>query len=165
MTASSPDRQAREDEEVGALYRSLLDAWNQRRAERMAELFLEDGIVVGFDGSQMRGARAVHDEMSRIFADHRPARYLGIIRAVTFLKADVATLHAVAGMVPPGKREIKSENNTVQTLTAVKRDGRWQIAVYQNTPARFDGRPQLAAALTAELEESLRARGSDVFED
>jgi hypothetical protein len=72
-------------------------------------------------------------------------------------------------MVPPGKRAIKPENTAVQTLTAVKRDGRWRIAVYQNTPTRFDGRPQLAAALTAELEEALKVKaktpGSELFED
>lgn len=156
----------REEDGVRALYHDLLDGWNQRRAERMAALLLDDGIVVGFDGSQMQGSSAVKDEMSRIFADHRPARYVGIIRSVTFLNPDVAVVHAVAGMVPPGKRAIKRENNAVQTLTAVKRDGQWRIAVYQNTPARFDGRPQLGDQLTAELEEAMKAkaRGSDLFE-
>jgi len=154
-----------EEDQLRALHQRLLDGWNQRRAERMAELFLDDGIVVGFDGSQMLGGRAVIDEMTRIFADHRPARYVGIVRQVHFLKPDVAVLHAVVGMVPPGKREIKPETNAVQTLTAVKRDGQWRIAVYQNTPARFDGRPKLAAELTAELEQALKARASEVFED
>jgi uncharacterized protein (TIGR02246 family) len=159
----------REEDGVRALYQNLLDGWNQRRAERMAELLLDDAIVIGFDGSQMQGRRAVNDEMSRIFADHRPARYVGVIRAVTFLNPDVAVVHAVAGMVPPGKRAIKPENNAIQTLTTVKRDGRWRIALYQNTPARFDGRPQLAAELTAELEEALKVKakapGSQLFED
>jgi len=154
-----------EEAGVRALYQHLLDGWNQRRAERMAELFLDDSLVVGFDGSQMRGARAVNDEMNRIFADHRPARYVSIVRAVSLLRSDVAVLHAVVGMVPPGKREIKPENNAIQTLTAVKRDGRWRIAVYQNTPARFDGRPKLAAELTAELEAAMKTRGSEIFED
>jgi uncharacterized protein (TIGR02246 family) len=155
----------REEDGVRALYQQLLDGWNQRRAEGVAELFLDDGIVVGFDGSQMLGSRAVRAEMSRIFADHRPARYVGIARAVILLKPDVAVLHAVAGMVPPGQREIKPENNAIQTLTTIKRDGRWRIAVYQNTPARFDGQPKLAAELTAELEEAMKARASQVFED
>jgi hypothetical protein len=37
-------------------------------------------------------------------------------------------------------------------------------AVYQNTPARLDGRPQLAEALTAELQEALEAHASELLE-
>jgi uncharacterized protein (TIGR02246 family) len=155
----------REEEGIRELYQRLLDGWNQRRADHMAELFLDDAVVVGFDGSQMRGKRAVNKEMTRIFADHRPARYVGIVRAVTLLKPDVAVVHAVAGMVPPGKRELKPENNAVQILTAVKGSEGWRIAVYQNTPARFDGRPKLAAELTAELTATLKAHASEVLED
>jgi uncharacterized protein (TIGR02246 family) len=155
----------REEDRVRALHQQILDTWNHRRAEAMAELFVDAGIAVGFDGSQMNGRRALKDELSRIFADHRPARYIGIVRAVTFLRPDVAFVHAVVGMVPPGKRDLKPENNAVQTLTAVNQDGRWRVAVYQNTPARFDGRPELAASLTAELEQALQARGSEIFED
>jgi uncharacterized protein (TIGR02246 family) len=143
---------------VRDLYESLLAAWNQRDAEGMARLLRDDGLIVGFDGSQMVGAATVERELGRIFADHIPARYVGIVRSVHVLGPDVAVLHAVAGMVPPGKHELKAENNAVQTLTAVKREGRWAIAVYQNTPARFDGRPQLARELTAELEAALRSR-------
>jgi len=154
----------RDDELVRGLYQQLLDAWNRRSADAMANLFLDDAIVVGFDGSQMTGARAVADEMGRIFRDHVPARYVGLVRSVRFPARDVAVLHSVAGMVPPGKREIKTENNAVQVLTAVKRDGHWAIAAYQNTPARFDGRPQLARELTAELEGALRARAAEIIE-
>jgi len=54
---------------------------------------------------------------------------------VHFVTSDVAVLHAVAGMVPPGQRDLKKENNAVQTLTAVRRDGGWRIASYHNSPA------------------------------
>jgi len=36
---------------VEALYRTLLERWNDRDAGGFAELFTEDGSVVGFDGS------------------------------------------------------------------------------------------------------------------
>lgn len=154
-----------EQDAIRALYEKLLEGWNQRRAEEMAALFDDSGIVVGFDGSQMIGRRAVSEELARIFADHRPARYVGIVRTVTLFGADVAVLHAVAGMVPPGQRALKAENNAVQILTAVKRQERWRIVAYQNTPARLDGRPQLAAALTTELDAAMKARGSKIFEE
>ena len=38
---------------------------------------------------------------------------------------------------------------------AVKRAGRWRIILFQNTPAQFHGRPELAQQLTDELRELL----------
>jgi uncharacterized protein (TIGR02246 family) len=156
---------AGEDEEaIRGLYQALLDRWNERDASGMAALLLDDGLVVGFDGSQMQGAAAVRDQLAQIFANHTPARYVGIVRRVSFPSPGIAILHAVAGMVPPGQRHIKAENNAVQTVTAVKRDERWRIALYQNTPARFDGRPALVTELTGELERAMTARAGELFE-
>jgi hypothetical protein len=39
----------------------------------------------------------------------------------------------------------------VQVLVAVRRADVWRVAFFQNTPAQFHGRPELAEALTAEL--------------
>ena len=37
-------------------------------------------------------------------------------------------------------------------------DGKWKIISFQNTPAAFHGRPELAEQLSAELREELRRR-------
>jgi hypothetical protein len=65
-------------------------------------------------------------------------------------------LHAVAGMVPPRQSDINPAVNAMQTLVATKPDGRWQIALFQNTPAQFHGRPHLSEALTEELRQLLQ---------
>jgi hypothetical protein len=57
----------------------------------------------------------------------------------------------VAGMVPPGERDINPELNAVQSLVAVRRDGRWRAATFSNTPAAFHDRPAESERLTAEL--------------
>jgi len=49
--------------------------------------------------------------------------------------------------------------NAIQTLVAVCNDGEWRVALFQNTPAAFHGRPELAEALSAELREELRLHG------
>jgi hypothetical protein len=54
-------------------------------------------------------------------------------------------------MVPPGRSDINPAVNAIQLLVASHRDGRWQIELFQNTPAAFHGRPELSAALTEEL--------------
>jgi uncharacterized protein (TIGR02246 family) len=75
------------------------------------------------------------------------------VRSVRALGDGAGVLHAVAGMVPPGGREIMPERNAVQTVVAHRAGDGWVAALFQTTPARFDGRPQLAEQLTAELGE------------
>jgi uncharacterized protein (TIGR02246 family) len=145
-----------DDRAVRALYTEILRQWNERNAKGMARLFDQDGHVVGFDGSELDGRAAIESELARIFADHQTARYVGVVRSVRFLSPAVALLRAAAGMIPPGHTDLNPSLNAIQTLIAVKRDVNWQIAVYQNTPAAFHGRPDAAAALTEELRQHLK---------
>jgi pyrrolidone-carboxylate peptidase len=62
-------------------------------------------------------------------------------------------LRAIVGMVPPGKKEINPATNAVQTLIATNQKQIWKISLFQNTPAQFDGRPELVEQMTKELTE------------
>jgi uncharacterized protein (TIGR02246 family) len=134
-----------------ALYHQLLNAWNMRNAREYADLFAEDGNLIGFDGSQINGRAEAEVHISRIFADHQTAPYIGKVREVRMLAPDVAMLRAVVGMVPPGQNDINPAVNAIQTLIAVRHDQAWRIALFQNTPAQFHGRPDLVQQLTDEL--------------
>jgi len=147
--------QAPNEIEVRALYSHLLDAWNKRNAAEFAALFDEDGNQVGFDGSQVNGRTEIQSHLSGIFADHMTAAYVGKVREVRFLSPEVAVLRAVVGMIPHGKTDINPATNAIQSLVAVKREGQWRIALFQNTPAQFHGRPELAEQLTEELRKLL----------
>jgi uncharacterized protein (TIGR02246 family) len=139
------------------LYRRLIDGWNAHDTDAMGAALGSDALVIGFDGSQMVGREQAVTELGGIFADHEVARYVTKVRSVTPLGADVAVLHAVAGMVPPGKSEIKPEQNAIQTVLAHRAGGEWSVALFQTTPAQFHGRPELSQALTAELNAELLA--------
>ena len=136
---------------VVTLYTRLLEAWNARDAGAFAAQFASSGSTVGFDGSQLDGREMIRSELARIFADHVTATYVAKVREVRALAPGAMLLRGVAGMVPPGQTSLKAERNAVQSLVAVLEDGEPRIAMYQNTPARFDGRPQLGEQLTAEL--------------
>ena len=137
---------------VVALYTRLLEAWNRRDASGFAAQFADDGSTVGFDGSQLDGRTAIATELGRIFADHTPATYVARVREVRVLGSGAVLLRAVAGMVPPNESALKPERNAIQSLVAVAQDGAPRIALYQNTPAQFHGRPELVERLTAELQ-------------
>lgn len=141
---------------VAALYEQLLASWNARDAAAYAGLFAPDGGIVGFDGSQVDGPAAIAAHLGQIFADHPTPTYVAKVREVRLLAPDVTLLRAVAGLVPHGRGDLNPAANAIQSLVAVRRDGAWRIALFQNTPAQFHGRPELAEQLTAELRELLR---------
>ena len=145
-----------EERAVRSLYEELIDSWNKRDAAKMGSLFAKDGNVIGFDGSQMNGRAEIESTLGQIFKDHPTAPFVTKVREVRFLKPGIAVLRAVAGMVPPGQSDIKPDVNAIQTMVVSKDDGRWRVAVFQNTPAAFHGRPELAESLTQELREVLR---------
>ncbi|KAB2334537.1 SgcJ/EcaC family oxidoreductase [Cytobacillus depressus] len=141
--------------EVQAVYKQLLEAWNNRDARGMADLFTEDGESIGFDGSQSIGRGEIFLHLEPIFINHPTARFISKVKEVYFLSSEVALLRAIAGMIPPNQSDINPKVNTHQTLVVVKKEGNWRIQLFQNTPAQFHGRPELVEQMTDELRELL----------
>jgi uncharacterized protein (TIGR02246 family) len=148
--------QEQAERDIRSLYHALLDSWNRKSGSDYAALFTADGDVVGFDGSGHTGKSVIESNLRSIFAHHRTAAYVGIVRTIRFLSPDVAVLRAVAGMVPPEQQDIHPAVNAVQTIVATRDGGPWRIALFQNTPAAYHGRPELSEQLTAELRQALR---------
>ncbi|MEU8516593.1 SgcJ/EcaC family oxidoreductase [Kitasatospora sp. NPDC048722] len=146
-----PDLSPSDENAVRALHQRALDGWNRRDGSAFAGPFAADGEVIGHDGTRHRGRSAIAAELGRIFADHVTPRYVAAVRRVRGLGPGVAQLDAVAGLVPAGAADVVPELNSVQTVIAVNAGAGWRIALLQTTPARYDLRPDLAAALTEEL--------------
>jgi len=138
MDSADPSTSIRE------LYHKLLDSWNRRSGNDFASFFLEDGEAVGFDGSSHLGRSQIESDLTRLLSQQIPAAYVGIVRAIRFLAPEVALLRAVAGMVPPGQQDIFPAVNAIQTLVVKRENEVWGIALFQNTPAAYHGRPELA---------------------
>jgi uncharacterized protein (TIGR02246 family) len=151
-----PEHSPSTDEtEVRALYKQLIEGWNKRSSDAMAETFAEDGEIIGFDGSNFSGREDIALHLQQVFADHPTAPYVGKVVGVRFLSPEVAVLRAIAGMVPLGKKDLEPKLNAHHTLVAVKLTGKWRIALFQNTPAQFHGRPELVEKMTEELRQLL----------
>ena len=138
-------------EAIVSTYTKLLDAWNAQDAAGMAALFAEGGAQVGFDGSEAQGPQTIREHLAPIFRDHPTKRYVHVVREVRELTNDVAMLRAVAGMVPRDSLELDESKNVVQTVVMRKDGGGWRIVLFQNTPARLDGRPEAVTAMSEEL--------------
>ncbi|MBV9068345.1 MAG: SgcJ/EcaC family oxidoreductase [Acidobacteria bacterium] len=142
--------------DIRDLYGRMIAGWNAGDAAAMTRDFADDGQIVGFDGSEVSGREQIASHLAGIFANHKVASYVTLVRDVRELAPDVMLLRAHAGMVPPGTSEINRATNAVQTLIAIKRGDRWRIALFQNTPAAWHGREDDANALTAELQAAFR---------
>lgn len=139
--------------ELQTLYFQLLEGWNGRNADAMAECFSECGVLIGFDGSLMQGRTAVREHLLPIFTDHHPAEFVPIIRSIR-MTAGVGILLADVGMVSHGAREIDPALNARQSMVAGKVDGQWQIELWQNTPAALHADEAGRDAMSAELSRS-----------
>lgn len=147
MSAGHP-----QDTQIRALYARFLAGWNQRSGVSVSSVFADDGEIIDFDGTLRSGRLSIAADMRRMFSEHQTPTFVGVVRSVRKLTDGVAVLHAVAGMVPPGADAVDPALHTVHVLTAVEDGGRWRVAVLQSTPARYGGRSDALAALTAELE-------------
>jgi uncharacterized protein (TIGR02246 family) len=144
-----------DETEVRMRYQQLLEGWDKRIAEEMVEPFTKDGELIGFDGSHIAGRAEIASHLHQIFTDHLTPTYVSKVRGIRFLSPEVAVLNAVAGMVPPGQTDLEPKLNAVQTMIAVKNEDKWRIALFQNTPAQFHGRPELVQKMTEELRQLL----------
>lgn len=67
------------EDAMHGLHRRLIDGWNAGDAGTMAGALAPDGLLIGFDGSQMFGSGEVATELGRIFADHQTAAYVTMV--------------------------------------------------------------------------------------
>jgi uncharacterized protein (TIGR02246 family) len=147
-------------EQVELLYRRVADGWNAMDADGIASAFAESALMVGYDGSEMRGRNEIASALRDVFDDHTPGRWVALVRDITFPTPNLALLRAHAGWF--GARTPESLGTrrgsvpewfpqAVQSMVALSTSGRWQIVLLQSTPAALHGRPQAAAALAEEL--------------
>ncbi len=140
---------------IEAIYNQLITSWNERNASEMAGLFNEFGELIGFDGSLAKGSQEIFDHLNPIFRDHPTPPFVCKVKSVQFLADNAAILRAIAGMISPGQQTINPDLNTHHTLVTIKKGDTWKIALFQNTPAQFHGRPELVERMTSELNELL----------
>ena len=128
---------ANDEASVRALYQELMDGWNKGSAESFAAPFAEDGDLIGFDGTHLKGRREIVSFHQPLFDKWlKGTRLVGEVKSVRFPTADVALMHAIGGTVMRGKSEPSPERNSIQTLVATKRGDAWSLAAFQNTRVR-----------------------------
>ena len=126
---------------VRTLYQQLMDGWNQGSGTAFAVAFTEDGDLVAFDGTHFHGRAEIAPFHQELFDKWlKGSRLVGQVKCVRFLSPDIALMHAVGGTIMRGKSQPAPERDSIQTLVAVRQNGEWLLAAFQNTRLRPVGK-------------------------
>jgi uncharacterized protein (TIGR02246 family) len=141
VTANSQERTATDEAAVRDLYRQLMDGWNQGSGAAFAAVFTDDGDLVAFDGTHLKGRAQIADVQQKLFDKYlKGTRLVGSVEQVRFTGPDTAVLHALGNTVMRRKSRPSPERASIQTLVAVRAEEGWRLAAFQNTRVRPMGR-------------------------
>lgn len=122
---------------IAALTQRVIAAWAYHDAESFANVFVEDGSMI-LAGSYTKGREEIRKFMVESFeGKYKGTQVTGKPIDLRFLAPDVALLQSQGGVLESGETEVSQVGAIRATWTAVRRDGQWYLAAYQNTP-RFD---------------------------
>src|SRR5262245_41113319 len=114
---------------IHALYTQLMDGWNKGSAEAFAAPFAEDGDLIAFDGSFFKGRPEIIAYQQPLFDKWlKGTRLVGSVQDIKFLAPDIAVFHAIGGTIMRNQSKPAPERDSIQTLVAVKRGGKWQLS-------------------------------------
>jgi uncharacterized protein (TIGR02246 family) len=119
---------------LAALPGRIVAAWADHDAAAFADVFLDDGSMV-LPGTYKTGRNEIRSFMAQAFAaPYKGTRVTGQPVEVKVLGPDSALLITDSGVLAPGESEVAAERAIRAFWVAVKRDGSWSLAAYQNTP-------------------------------
>jgi uncharacterized protein (TIGR02246 family) len=113
----------------------LVAAWARNDAGGVADVFTDDGILILPGDVFKKGRDEIRSFMAAAYAG--PFKGTGVTGApvdLRFVSDDVALIRTHGGILAPGETEIEPELAVRSTWVAVKKNGQWQLAGYQNSP-------------------------------
>ncbi|MFL6140085.1 MAG: SgcJ/EcaC family oxidoreductase [Frankiaceae bacterium] len=131
---TSTDQREADATAVAGLTRRMVAAWSNHDPDAFAALFTEDGTMI-LPGLFRNGREEIRSYMADAFEnEYKDSQVTGQPLDLRFLSADIAVLLTEGGVIAPGTTEVGDDRAIRATWLAVKQDGEWRLAAYQNTP-------------------------------
>jgi uncharacterized protein (TIGR02246 family) len=134
MTTSTPAPgiSSAEQAEIAAVPARMVAAWAAHDAVAFSKLFTEDGTLI-LPGIYKKGRDDIRQFMAAGYAGpYKGTSVTGAPLDIKPLGKDAVALLTVGGVLAPGETELSSRAAIRASWILVKRDGNWQLAVYQN---------------------------------
>ncbi|MFD3687377.1 SgcJ/EcaC family oxidoreductase [Nocardiopsis sp. NPDC058631] len=131
---SVPGLSAEDTAGVTALPGRIVAAWAAHDSAAFAEVFTEDGTMI-LPGVMCRGGEQIRAFMAQAFeGPFKGTRVVGNPVSVRALGPDAAVLVTQGGILAPGEDEVSDARAVRASWVAVRTDGGWRLAAYQNSP-------------------------------
>ncbi|MBA2344135.1 MAG: SgcJ/EcaC family oxidoreductase [Rubrobacter sp.] len=126
-----------DEAEIRTLFEELLADWGRGDGRAYGSRFTEDADYIAFDGTRTRGSGEIYRSHQELFDKWlKGTRLVGGDPDIKFLTPEVALVHATGGTIMRGKSRPSPERHSIQTLVAVKHDGKWRFAAFHNSRVR-----------------------------
>jgi uncharacterized protein (TIGR02246 family) len=121
--------------EILAVLGDLYAAWADADAAAFAGLYLDDATVV-MPGVLHQDRDAIRTHMARAFdGPLHGSRAFDEPVSIRVLNDRTAVVLSRAGILMAGETEVPAARQRIATWVLVRRDDRWWIAAYSNTPS------------------------------
>jgi uncharacterized protein (TIGR02246 family) len=121
---------------VATLPQQLLTAWADQDGDSIADLFTEDGTLI-LPGIFRQGREDIRIYFKDAFENqYAGTRVVGTPLGLRFFGPDAALLLSAGGVLADGETEVSDGQAIRASWFAVRVDGEWKLAAYQNTPAK-----------------------------
>jgi uncharacterized protein (TIGR02246 family) len=139
MTSNTPvagavGLSAEDQAQLAALPVRMVTAWAAHDAKAFSELFAQDGTLI-LPGIYKKGRDEIWQFMEAGYANqYKGTTVTGTPLDIKPLGEGAVALLTVGGVLAPGETELSTKEAIRASWICVRRDGKWELAVYQNCP-------------------------------
>ena len=136
-----PHSRADDELAINGMLSEMYQYWTDNDADGFAQYYTEDATAI-LPGS-FRGSRQVIRDMLAAGFDGPLKGSSTVDRqlSIRFVGEDAAIAISESGILFPGEQTVPDERKIYATWVFERRDGRWMVAAYHNSPVRTPVHP------------------------
>ncbi len=139
--AQKVSKQSDDEKAIRKIVQDIHDAWADGDGKKYASYFAEDSDFTVWNGMYINGREANAKNHQMIFDTfYKRTSVKTEIRKIRFLTDDVASVHLQSKLFRDGE-PVEGVPEVVPLMILQKKDGRWLVSVFQNTPVIKRGEP------------------------
>lgn len=120
--------------EIESLFEKIKLAWGKGDGEAYGACFTEDADYVTFQGEHLQGRKAIADTHQELWNSVLKGSTLeGEIKKIRFVTPDIAIFHGLGVVKLKWQKTAPKKRDSINTNVAVKQNGEWKIAAFQNS--------------------------------
>ena len=130
-----PENRTSDETTINAVLEGVYKAWESNDADMFVADYTEDAVAI-LPGSFRQGREGIRKSMVAGFAGPlKGSKTFNKPIDLRFLGQNAAVVVSESGILFAGETELPPERRVYATWVLEKRDGRWLVASYHNSPA------------------------------